>query len=117
MVPDRRAALAPRGLIVPGTLFVNYSEYGGDLVLNPGRLGRVPRPYRIIDPRTGGTTGEGILADSDGPLVVPEPGGAPRVFVLWDGWGGQPRGGGGGRGGREKWGALRPAARPAGPPR
>ncbi|GGN17786.1 apiosidase-like domain-containing protein [Streptomyces fuscichromogenes] len=79
MRPDWCASLAPRGLSVPGVLYVCYAEEGGPL---RGIAPDVPLPYRVVDPRTGETVREGVRADAAD--WVPDEGGAPRVYICHD---------------------------------
>lgn len=80
MRPDWRSALAPRGLSVPGVLYLCYAEEGGPLFITDPE--NVPLPYRVIDPRTGETVREGVRATAVAP--VPDEGGAPRVYICHD---------------------------------
>ncbi len=75
--PDWTWALCPRGLSIPGKIYLAYSESGGDLIV---QAAGIPLHYKTFDPRTGRLVAEGDRADADAP--VPDPGGAPRVFVL-----------------------------------
>ncbi|WP_369051905.1 apiosidase-like domain-containing protein [Kineococcus terrestris] len=75
--PDWTRTLHPRGLLVPGVLFLTYLAEGGDLRVLDGA--DVPRAYRVLDPRTGEVVAEGVREHDDSP--VPDPGGAPRVYV------------------------------------
>ncbi len=84
MRPSWTLTTAPRGLLVPGTLYVGYGEHGGDLRLAPWAEGVVPLPYRVVDPRTGRITATGVRATPGSP--VPDPGGAPRVYLCYAGW-------------------------------
>ncbi|MET7488477.1 DUF4038 domain-containing protein [Streptomyces sp. NPDC005538] len=84
MHPDWDRAMASRALSTPdGTLYIAYVEHGGPLRLNPGTAGTFPRSYRVIDPRTGETVSQGMRRADE--LTIPEEGGAPRVFVCYDG--------------------------------
>ncbi|MFJ9376510.1 DUF4038 domain-containing protein [Streptomyces sp. NPDC101455] len=80
MRPDWRSALAPRGLSVPGLLYLCYAEEGGPLFVTDPE--NVPLPYRVVDPRTGETVREGVRATAVEP--VPDEGGAPRVYICHD---------------------------------
>ncbi|WP_406449203.1 DUF4038 domain-containing protein [Streptomyces sp. NBC_01622] len=80
MRPDWRSTLAPRGLSVPGELYLCYAEEGGPLIITDPR--NVPLPYRVVDPRTGATVREGVRATAGDP--VPDEGGAPRVYICHD---------------------------------
>ncbi|MPY48397.1 apiosidase-like domain-containing protein [Streptomyces acidicola] len=84
MVPDWQLTFAPRGLSVPGRLYVTYAEHGGPLRIHPDTDHAVPRPYRVYDPLTGEITGKGHRHQGD--LVIPDDGGAARVFICYDGW-------------------------------
>ena len=78
--PSWEQSDVPRGLLVPGTFFLAYAHDGGNLRLARG--GPVPRPYRVVDPRTGEVVARGVREEEDG--TIPDPGGAPRVFVCCD---------------------------------
>jgi hypothetical protein len=66
MRPDWRSALAPRGLSVPGVLYLCYAEEGGPPVATDPA--NVPLPYRVVDPRTGETVREGVRATAGEPV-------------------------------------------------
>ncbi|WP_329331313.1 DUF4038 domain-containing protein [Streptomyces sp. NBC_00663] len=83
MRPDRDRAMAGRALNSPdGTLYIAYAEHGGPLRLNPETAKTFPRSYRVVDPRTGETVGQGVRGADD--LTVPGKGGTPLVFVCHD---------------------------------
>ncbi|MGW2049898.1 apiosidase-like domain-containing protein [Streptomyces sp. NPDC001858] len=84
MRPDWQLTFAPRGLSAPGRLYLSYAEHGGPLRVHPDTDHDVPRPYRVYDPRTGEITGKGHR--QRGELVIPDDGGAPRVFVCCADW-------------------------------
>lgn len=74
--PSWQQTVHPRGLLVPGVFFLAYLHDGGDLRLafpDP-----VPRPYRLLDARTGEVLARGELGADH---TVRDPGGAPRVVV------------------------------------
>jgi hypothetical protein len=75
--PDWQHALHPRGLLVPGVLFLTYAADGGELRIMDGT--GIPRRYRVLDPRTGEVVASGERESPDAP--VPDPGGAPRVYI------------------------------------
>jgi hypothetical protein len=78
-VPDWTRTGNPRNVVVPGVFFLAYVAAGGDLrIVVPAD---VPKPYRVVDPRTGDVLERGELGE-DG--VVRGPGGAPRVVVFCD---------------------------------
>jgi Protein of unknown function (DUF4038)/Domain of unknown function (DUF5060) len=81
MQPDWQSTLCPRGLCVPGLLYIGYAEHGGPLRIFDGA--NLPRHYRVIDPRTGAVLDEGKREDPADP--VPAEYGAPLVYVLHDG--------------------------------
>jgi hypothetical protein len=81
MQPDWQSTLCPRGLCVPGLLYIGYAEHGGPLRMFDGE--NLPRHYRVIDPRTGAVLDEGKREDPADP--VPAEYGAPLVYVLHDG--------------------------------
>jgi hypothetical protein len=80
MEPNWQVTLGRRGLLVPNKLFICYTEAGGPLKIYGDR---VPRHFRVIDPRTGAVVGEGTRA-SDDELIL-DPGGAPRVYICAEG--------------------------------
>jgi hypothetical protein len=80
MAPSWDLALAPRGLVVPGKLYLSYAAEGGPLMIFFDE--QVPRRYRIVDPRTGTVVREGVRAP--GEAVVHDEGGAPRVYIFCD---------------------------------
>ncbi|GAB4181789.1 MAG: DUF4038 domain-containing protein [Roseiflexaceae bacterium] len=80
MQPSWDLALAPRGLSVPGRLYLCYAANGGPLVIFADQ--QVPRRYRIVDPRTGALVREGVR-ESANPIVADD-GGAPRVYIFCD---------------------------------
>jgi Protein of unknown function (DUF4038)/Domain of unknown function (DUF5060) len=75
MEPDWCSAIAMRAVGVPGRLWLCYRENGGPISV---RDDRVPRDYRVIDPRTGEVVATGTLA-GDG--LILDDGGAPRVYI------------------------------------
>jgi hypothetical protein len=77
MAPNWQVTLGRRGLLVPGRLYVGYSEQGGPLMLYGED---VPQHYRVVDPRTGVVLREGVR---DGPHI-PDEGGGPRVYICCD---------------------------------
>lgn len=78
-VPDWTRTGNPRNVVVPGVFFLAYVAGGGDLrIVFPAD---VPKPYRVVDPRTGEVLARGELPE-DG--IVRGPGGAPRVVVFCD---------------------------------
>ena len=80
MVPAWQAVLAARGLLVSGRLYINYAATGGPLMLED-RITAVA--YRVIDPRTGVVVAQGRRDPAD--IIIPDAGGEPRVFILFDG--------------------------------
>lgn len=82
--PDWDAAMVARGLSAPdGTLYIAYCEHGGSLRISPHGEARVPRGYRVVDPRTGKTVAEGVRRSDE--LTVPDGGGAPLVYICHGG--------------------------------
>jgi hypothetical protein len=67
-------------LIVPGTLFINYSANAAGFI--PISDHSLPSSYRIIDPRSGELLHCGRLTGAVEPL--PDTGDGPRVYVMWD---------------------------------
>ncbi|MEV6592116.1 DUF4038 domain-containing protein [Streptomyces acidicola] len=81
--PNWERAVGARGLTSEdGTLYIGYSERGGPLWLPAETAKGFPRSYRVVDPRTGETVAEGVLAADD--TMIPDEGGAPRIFVCYD---------------------------------
>jgi hypothetical protein len=80
MEPNWQVTLGRRGLLVPNKLFVCYTEAGGSLKIYGEQ---VPQRYRVIDPRTAAVVGEGMRASADD--LIPDPGGAPRVYICAEG--------------------------------
>ena len=80
MAPSWELTLAPRGLSVPGRLYLSYAAEGGPLLIFADR--EVPRRYRVVDPRSGAVVREGVRAPGD--TWVPDEGGAPRVYICCD---------------------------------
>jgi hypothetical protein len=78
MAPNWQVTLGRRGQLVPGRLFICYSEAGGPLML----FGEyVPRRYRVIDPRTGAVVSQGTRVGDE---WIPDDGGGPRVYICCD---------------------------------
>ena len=84
MAPNWQAALTPRGLLVPGKLYLAYAEDGGPLVLLRAEQEQVPQRYRIVDPRTGAVIGKGERLAGQDRQVMPAPHGSPLLFVFSD---------------------------------
>lgn len=82
MAPNWKASLTPRGLSVPGQLFVAYNENGGPLILLLAEQEQVPRRYRVVDPRTGAVLGEGERPVGEEHHLIPAEYGAPLLFVF-----------------------------------
>jgi hypothetical protein len=80
MAPSWQPTLSPRGLIVPGKLYLSYAEDGGPLIMLDGE--QVPRRYRVVDPRTGTVVRAGMRASAD--EGIPDEGGTPRVYICYD---------------------------------
>lgn len=78
-VPNWQVTLGRRGLLVPGKLYIGYTDEGGPLMLFDEQ---VPRRYRVVDPRTGEILGHGVRASPDDP--IPDTGGGPRVYICCD---------------------------------
>ncbi|WP_330307602.1 MULTISPECIES: hypothetical protein [unclassified Streptomyces] len=49
----------------------------------PPHVAPVPHAYRVVDPQTGETVAEGRW--EDGKPLIPDPGGAPRVHICFEG--------------------------------
>lgn len=79
MAPNWEVTLGRRGLLVPGKLFICYSDDGGPLLIFGDD---VPDRYRIVDPRTGAVVSSGVRPK--GREWIPCEWGAPRVFIFCD---------------------------------
>jgi hypothetical protein len=77
MAPNWQVTLGRRGLLVPGRLYVGYSEQGGPMMFYGDE---VPRRYRIVDPRSGEVLREGTRDEQ----WMPDEGGGPRVYICCD---------------------------------
>jgi hypothetical protein len=77
MAPNWQVTLGRRGLLVPGKLYIGYTQQGGPLMTYGEE---VPGRYRVVDPRTGEVLREGVR---DGPRI-PDEGGGPRVYICCD---------------------------------
>ncbi|WP_369262625.1 hypothetical protein [Streptomyces sp. R35] len=83
MGPNRELGLAHRGLTNdPARLYIACREHGGSMWLHP-HVAPVPHAYRVVDPQTGETVAEGRW--EDGKPLIPDPGGAPRVHICFEG--------------------------------
>ena len=79
MAPNWEVTLGRRGLLVPGKLFIGYTEDGGPLMM----FGEgVPLRYRVVDPRTGQVVREGRRSSAS--EWIPDDGGGPRVYICCD---------------------------------
>ncbi|MEU6606570.1 DUF4038 domain-containing protein [Streptomyces shenzhenensis] len=78
--PSWEQTMNPRGLLVPGIFYLAYAHNGGDLDFFFGET--IPRPYRIVDPRSGEVIARGVRAGVND--SVADPGGAPRLFIFCD---------------------------------
>jgi hypothetical protein len=76
MAPNWEVTLGRRGLLVPGKLFVGYTEEGGPLMMFGDQ---VPLRYRVVDPRSGVVLREGRRASPS--EWIPDDGGGPRVYI------------------------------------
>lgn len=79
MEPNWEVSLGRRGLLVPGKLFICYTEEGGPLMLFGDQ---VPLSYRVIDPRTGDVLHSGRRESAS--AWLPDDGGGPRVYICCD---------------------------------
>lgn len=79
MEPNWQVTYGRHGLLVPGKLYIGYAEEGG---LFPLFGESVPRPYRVVDPRTGEVVHRGTRASADSP--IPDSGGEPRLYICCD---------------------------------
>jgi hypothetical protein len=79
MAPNWEVTLGRRGLLVPNTLFIGYSEAGGPLFMFGEQA---PRRYRVVDPRTGEVLRRGVR---EGAAPIPDEGGGPRLYICWEG--------------------------------
>ncbi|WP_225848671.1 DUF4038 domain-containing protein [Streptomyces sp. HPF1205] len=82
MRPSWEPALVPRGLLVPGVLYVSYCENGGPVQFRQDGADLIPRAYRIVDPRSGELLAEGRREAADDPIPWAE--GAPAVYICHD---------------------------------
>ncbi|QYN38786.1 DUF4038 domain-containing protein [Pseudonocardia sp. DSM 110487] len=81
MAPTWEVALSPRGLLVPGVLYIGYAAQGGPLRIFDGA--DLPRRYHVVDPRTGAVIGTGERERAADP--VPAEHGRPLVYLLFEG--------------------------------
>lgn len=81
MRPDWGTFLSPRGLRADGSLQITYQEHGGPLM--PMDADWLPRHYRVVDPRTGATMGEGERAAGE---PIGDSGTGPRLVIFYDGF-------------------------------
>ena len=81
MGPAWDRVLAPRRLAAGTELLIIYAADGGPQL--PQSDQEWPLSYRIVDPRTGEQVGRGRREHPFDP--IPDPGGAPRVYLCWDG--------------------------------
>lgn len=79
MQPNWQVTLGRRGLLVPGKLYVGYLEEGGPMMFYGNE---VPLRYRVIDPRSGEVTQQGVRASAT--ETIHDPGGAPRLYICCD---------------------------------
>jgi hypothetical protein len=77
MAPNWEVTLGRRGLLVPGQLYIGYTEQGGPMMFYGED---VPKRYRVVDPRTGEVLREGVR---DSPRMMEE-GSGPRVYICCD---------------------------------
>jgi len=78
MRPGWQDVLAARCLMVPGRMFLNYSANGAPLM--PISDQKLPKFFRIFDPRDGVVLDSGQLGEGKQPLA--ETGNGPRVTIL-----------------------------------
>lgn len=78
MEPNWQVTLGRRGLLVPGQLYIGYTEDGGPLKIYGDQ---VPRHYRVVDPRTGVVLRAGTRSGDE---WIPDAGGGPRVYICYD---------------------------------
>jgi hypothetical protein len=79
MAPNWQVTLGRRGLLVPGRLFICYSEAGGPLMLFGEQ---VPRRYRVLDPCSGAVVSQGTRASADEWIL--DEGDGPRIYICSD---------------------------------
>jgi hypothetical protein len=79
MQPNWDCTYGGRNLLVPGKLMIRYLERGGPFAVIRDD---VPRPYRVVDPRTGAVTATGELPPGPGPQSVAVESGEPRVVIF-----------------------------------
>ena len=78
MEPNWQVTLGRRGLLVPGRLYIGYTEQGGPLMIYGED---VPRRYRVVDPCSGEVLHEGTRDAG----WLPDQRGGPRVYICYDG--------------------------------
>ncbi len=78
MAPNWQVTLGRRGLLVPGRLYIGYTEEGGPLLIYGEQ---VPHRYRVVDPRTGEVLRSGTRAAGE---WIADEGGGPRVYICCD---------------------------------
>jgi hypothetical protein len=76
MAPNWEVTFGRRGLLVPGKLYIGYTEEGGPLMMFGDH---VPLRYRVVDPRSGKAVREGRR--SSPAEWIPDDGGGPRVYI------------------------------------
>jgi hypothetical protein len=76
--PNWQVTLGRRGLLIPETLYIGYSEQGGPMIFQSDQ---VPLRYRVVDPRTGAVVREGTRSSAS--EIIPDEGGGPRVFICY----------------------------------
>lgn len=81
--PDWTVTFKPRGLVRDGVFCLLYLEDGGDFPIIERQAHRIPRTYRIVDPRDGSITRKGEWTPDNRQLEVES--GAPRVVLFFEG--------------------------------
>ena len=80
MRPNWDVTLGRRGLLVPGKLFIAYTEEGGPMMMFGDQA---PLRYYVVDPRTGRVLRQGDRASAT--EWIPDEGGSPRLYICFDG--------------------------------
>jgi hypothetical protein len=77
--PAWELTIGSRGILVPDVIFVSFQEVGGAFLIVDERI---PRFYKIIDPRNGETLLEGERESGSHHHRTPETGDGPRVYIF-----------------------------------
>jgi hypothetical protein len=77
--PAWELTIGSRGIFVPGVIFVCFQEVGGPFLIVDAKI---PKYYKIMDPRNGETLLEGEREDGNHHHFTPDTGDGPRVFIF-----------------------------------